>query len=80
MNVLIRIDNRASGIKAYQGGSFPLRGKKSEQIALEFWKQIKKEVSYRAELEKISANGEDLTQLVKDLEERENMNDLELPF
>jgi hypothetical protein len=71
MNIVIRIDYVASGNKAYQGGSFQLRGRKPEQVALGFWKQIKKETSYNAELEKITANGEDITQLVNELEEND---------
>jgi hypothetical protein len=80
MNILIRIDYIACGSKAYQAGYFPLKGRNLEVIAIMFWKQINKEMSYRAKLEKVTANGEDITQLVKDLEGKENMNDLDLPF
>jgi hypothetical protein len=84
MNITIRIDYISNENKLYQVGSLPLRNKKPEQIALEWWKQIKKEMSYHAELEKISANGKDITQLVKDLEENEWKNalddNLDLPF
>jgi hypothetical protein len=51
-------------------------------VAYDWWKQIKKETSYRAALEKVLADGHDITQLVKDLEQQEwknAMND-NLPF
>lgn len=82
MNVVIEIHYKSDS-RALQTGTFPLRGRKPEQVALDFWKQIKKEMSYRAELEKVIANGDqDITQLVIDLEEHEwnkTMND-DLPF
>lgn len=82
MNVVIEIHYK-SGSRTTQSGSFPLRGRKPEQVALDFWKQIKKEMSYSAELEKVIANGDqDITQLVLELEEHEwnkSMND-NLPF
>lgn len=46
MNVTIEIHYIADS-KIMQGGSFPLRGKQSVQVALDFWKQIKKEMSYQ---------------------------------
>lgn len=82
MNVTIEIHYKADG-RALQKGSFPLRGRKAEKIALEFWKQIKKKMSHRAELEKVIVDGDqDITQLVIDLEKqkwKESMND-NLPF
>jgi hypothetical protein len=84
MNVVIRIDYVASGNKAYQAGSFPLGGRKVDQVAFDFWKQIKKEMSYRAKIEKITANGEEITQLGKVLEDNEwlkrNREMDDLPF
>lgn len=41
IEVTIEIHYIASG-KVLQSGSFPLRGKQPAQVALEFWKQIKK--------------------------------------
>jgi hypothetical protein len=81
--VIIRIDYISNGNKLYQVGSFPLRGRNAEQVALDWWKQIKREMSYFAELEIITANGENITQMVKDLEENERKNiedNLDLPF
>ncbi|SDM16905.1 hypothetical protein [Bacillus sp. OK048] len=84
MNVIIEIHYAASS-RTYQKGEFRLKGQKSEKIALDFWKQIKKELSYRAALEKVLCNGDDITQLVKDLEkaERKKIDDIAndyLPF
>ncbi|CRK80288.1 hypothetical protein [Neobacillus massiliamazoniensis] len=71
MNAVINIHYLGTGGKMLQSGSFPLRGRKPEQIALEYWKQIQKESSYHAKLEKVTSDGEDITDLVKDLEEQE---------
>jgi hypothetical protein len=65
-----------------QSGSFPLRGRKPEKVALEWWKHLKKETYYRAQLSTVLADGQDITQLVKDLEQeelRKAMQD-DLPF
>jgi hypothetical protein len=83
VTVFIQIHYKAES-KGSQQATFPLRGRIPVQIALEWWKQIKKEMFYRAELEKIIADNQDITQLVKELEEDEwrkkndAMNDL--PF
>jgi hypothetical protein len=81
MNVSLRIDYIASS-RVSQSGSFPLRGRKPDKVALEWWKELKKEASYRATLEKVTADGEDITQLVKDIEDEELNNALndDLPF
>lgn len=54
------------------------------QAAFGFWKHIKKEMSYRAQLEKVIVDGDkDITELVKELEESEwrNIEDnWNLPF
>ncbi|MCM2532552.1 hypothetical protein NDK43_09340 [Neobacillus pocheonensis] len=54
--------------KILRQGSFPLRGKKPEQVSFEWWKQIRKESYVDLELEKIIADGENITQLMKELE------------
>jgi hypothetical protein len=72
MNVTIEIHYISNQTKVMQAGSFPLRGKSKEQVALNWWKQIKKEMSYHAQLEKVIANGDkDITELVKELEKKE---------
>ncbi|MBT2696331.1 hypothetical protein J7E79_02630 [Bacillus sp. ISL-40] len=84
MNVSIEIHYKSDGSRALQKGSFQLRGSTPEKVALEFWKQIQKVMSHRAELEKVIVNGDqDITQLVKDLERdiiRKIMNEDNLPF
>lgn len=83
MNVTIEIHYIAAS-RIAQIGSFPLRGKQPVQVALDFWKQIKKEMSYHAKLEKVIVNGDkDITDLVKELEKSEwrNIEDKwNLPF
>jgi hypothetical protein len=81
MNVSLRIDYITSS-RVSQSGSFPLRGRSPQKVALEWWKYLKKETSYRGTLEKVMADGEDITKLVKDLEEEELNNALndDLPF
>jgi hypothetical protein len=81
MNVAIRIDY-ISSTRVSQSGSFPLRGRKPEKVALEWWKVLKKETYYRATLDNVIADGKDITELVKGLEEEEFNNALndELPF
>lgn len=44
MNVLIRMDYMSDS-KISQAGTFPLKGRKSEQVALAWWKQLKKQSS-----------------------------------
>ncbi|MEH7308690.1 hypothetical protein [Neobacillus drentensis] len=82
MNIMIEIHYKTD-IKSVQYNSIPLKGRKPEQIALQWWKQIKKEMSYRAELEKVIVDGDkDITELVKELEKQDLkriMND-NLPF
>jgi hypothetical protein len=68
MNVMIQIFYTTSDNSVLRRGSFPLKAKKPEKVAYEFWNWIKKEHPYPCELEKVIANGEDLTQLVKNLE------------
>ncbi|WP_419955953.1 hypothetical protein ACN6MT_11430 [Neobacillus niacini] len=70
--------------RAYQKGSFELRGRTKEQIAFEFWKQIQKNMSYHAELEKVICDNEDITEkVIKQVEEeRKRKHELSdyLPF
>jgi hypothetical protein len=81
MNVALRIDYIAS-TRVSTSGSFPLRRRTKEQVALEWWKELKKETSYRATLEKVMADGEEITDAVKKLEEEEHKKAFmdELPF
>lgn len=56
-----------------QRGTFPLRGNTKEQVAYDWLKQIKKQMSYYEGLEKVIVDGEDITELVKDQEEKERL-------
>ncbi|MCM2535330.1 hypothetical protein NDK43_27015 [Neobacillus pocheonensis] len=51
-----------------QRGSFPLRGKTKEVVAYEWFRKIKKEMPFGAELEKVSADGDDITEKVMEIE------------
>ena len=51
-----------------QRGSFPLRRRRPEHVALDFWKQIKKEMPFGAELSKLLIDGEDRTEIIKEME------------
>jgi hypothetical protein len=79
--ITIEIHYRADS-KLMQRASFPLRGRRPERVAYEFWKSIKKEMPYPVVLEEVLAAGEDLTDLVKELERQELLNVMndDLPF
>ncbi|MEH7416055.1 hypothetical protein V7266_12300 [Neobacillus drentensis] len=61
-----------------------MRGRKVEVVALQFWKQIQKEMSYHAKLEQVivSRDQQDITELVLELEiqERNKAMKDDLPF
>lgn len=65
--VNIEIHYKAAS-RIMQRGSFLLKGRRPEQVALAFWKEIRKEM-YNAQLEQVIANGDqDITELVIELE------------
>jgi lysylphosphatidylglycerol synthetase-like protein (DUF2156 family) len=70
MNVTIQIHyievESETGI--LQRGSFPLKGKKREQVAYNWWRQIKREMTVEIAIEQVIADGEDITELVMKLE------------
>jgi hypothetical protein len=68
MNVLIVVHFISSENKIMQRGSFPLKGKAKEVVAFEWWNQIRREMPYGGELEKVTADGEDITEKVKEME------------
>ncbi|MEH7082974.1 hypothetical protein V7139_09605 [Neobacillus drentensis] len=83
MNVIIVEIHYKADSRALQTGNFPLKGRKPEKVALDFWKQIKRDMSHNVQLEKVIANGDqDITQLVMELEEQQWNNSLNdnLPF
>jgi hypothetical protein len=68
MNVVIDIHYITCENKVLRGGSFPLKRRKKEVVAYEFWRWIKREHPYECEIEKVIADGEDITDLVIELE------------
>ncbi|WP_045520311.1 hypothetical protein [Neobacillus niacini] len=68
MNVLIQIFYTTNDNSIFQRGNFPLKKRKPENVAFEFWKLIKKDHPFECKLEKVIVTGEDLTHLVKNLE------------
>jgi hypothetical protein len=65
MNVTIQIFSNTSGNSILRRGYFPLRGRKTEVVALEFWKWIKGEHPHECKIKKIIVDGEDVTDKVK---------------
>lgn len=68
MNVVIKIHYISAENKVLQSGSFPLKRRKPENVAYEFWKQVKRGMPYGGDLEKVTADGIDITALVIELE------------
>lgn len=68
MNVSIQIlyKSAASGSKILQSASFPTKGRQPEQVVLDWWKQIRREMLVD-QLLKVTCNGEDVTQIIKDM-------------
>jgi hypothetical protein len=69
MNVSIHIHYECNDNKIMRRGSFRVSSKKREQVAYDFWKWIKKESPYSVKLEKVICDGEDITQMVKEIDE-----------
>lgn len=69
MNVTIQIFYRsaASGSGILQRASFPLKGRQPQQVAFDWWQQIQREM-HVASLEKVLCNGEDITEIIKDMD------------
>jgi hypothetical protein len=69
LTALITIHYISNDNKVMRRGSFPLKVKKKEEIALEFWKWIKKEHPYECEIEKVIVDdGIDITEKVMELQ------------
>lgn len=69
MTVLIQIHYITNDNKVMQRGTFPLKGKKKEVVAYEFLRWIRRNMPYGADLEKVLCDGEDITELVRELDE-----------
>jgi hypothetical protein len=73
MSVLLEVHYIAVevGSKIMRRGEFKLKGKKKEEVALKFWKWIKRQYFIEMELEKVKCDGEDITGLVRKLLEEQ---------
>jgi hypothetical protein len=71
MNITIQIHYIAieNEGRILQRGSFPLKRRKPEDVAYAFWRRIKKEMSLEIAIEQVIADGEDITEIVKELDE-----------
>ena len=58
----------ADGAKTLRQGEFPLKGKKPEEVAYQWWKDIKREYFLELHLYKVMCEDKDITDLVKALE------------
>jgi hypothetical protein len=57
----------ASGSCILQRGSFPLKGRKPEKVAFDWFVEIQREM-HVGSLEQVLCDGDDITQLVKAME------------
>ncbi|MEH6995680.1 hypothetical protein V7075_23775 [Neobacillus drentensis] len=68
MNVLIQISYNSRDNNVMRRGSFQLNGKTKEKVALDWWKKIQWEMPFGADLDQVIVDGEDITDLVKELD------------
>ncbi|MEH7355683.1 hypothetical protein V7150_19325 [Neobacillus drentensis] len=85
MTVIIQIHyTSTANTNGYQKGAIPLRGRKPEQAAYEFWKWIQKQNPLKVTIEQVLCEQEDITELVRELENEEiekSLNGMDdLPF
>lgn len=74
MNVIIQIFYKSAGNSVYRKGNFPLKGKKPEEVAFQFWKEIKKESPFECSLDKVVLDvNEEITEKVFALEKTERL-------
>jgi hypothetical protein len=66
LNIIISIRYNSPAGPVLQQGEFYLKGKKPEEIAFNWWKQIQREV-YTDDLISVEVNGEDITDKIKPL-------------
>jgi hypothetical protein len=68
MNVLIQISYISRDNNVMRRGSFQLHGDAKEKVAFDWWKKIRREMPFGADLQQVLVNGEDITDLVKDID------------
>ncbi len=68
MNISIKIRyNSPAGIVT-QGGTFSLKRRRPEQVAMEWLQEIKRQVNYEGLIEVIIDGNQDITNLVREME------------
>jgi hypothetical protein len=60
----------SSGSKILQRGSFPLKGKRPQDIAFDWWIKIQKEMFVEL-LEQVLCNGEEITDMIVEMEKKQ---------
>jgi hypothetical protein len=70
MNIIISIRYTSPAGPVLQQGEFYLRGRKPEEIALNWWKKIQREV-YTDKIISVEVNNEDITDKIKPLLNKE---------
>jgi hypothetical protein len=68
MNSLIQISYISRDNNVMRRSSFQLNGKTKEKVPFDWWKKIQREMPFGADLEQVLVDGEDITDLVKELE------------
>lgn len=67
MTVLVELWYISNDNRVFRRGSFSDK-KKPEEVAFEWWKQVRREMPFGGDLEKVTANGEDITEIVKKMD------------
>ena len=85
MTVIIQIHYTSiANTKGYQKAAIPLKGRKPEMAAYQFWKWIKSQNQIDVFLGKALCEKEDITELVSELERQEDLklfyDSEDLPF
>ncbi|MFP7296705.1 hypothetical protein [Neobacillus niacini] len=68
MKVLIQISYISRDNNVMRRGSFQLNGRTKEKAAFDWWKEIRREMPFGADLDQVLVDGEDITDLVKELD------------
>lgn len=69
MTVNIQFFYIANGTRVMQKANFHLKGRKPEEIAYDWWRQIKREMPVD-DLEKVVCNGEDITRILEEMDKK----------
>lgn len=71
MTVAIKIiyKSAVSGCKILQGASFQLKGRQLMEVALNWFREIQREMNVGS-LEQVLCNGEDITEIIKEMDKK----------